>query len=413
VIWHAETDKAGEPPRMKLWMWMLAAVVVVAAGVGIAVIAANKDDDEAVTPATTEEEPADTTVESTSPEATDSVPSDDTTETVPVTEPAEEDTTPDTAPPSSDEVADAPAGLIGDRDKPVAVGSIADIGGGWRLQILNVNPDAADAIIAENQFNEPPPAGSTFTLVTVALGYFGLEDPKTTFETTISAVGASNVELSGTCGVVPQELNTFGEMFSGGVVQGNICFVTTPEDAASLQVYGSGDFFGGDAVFMDASKPPTGAVPMASLSGPQPGAASTPDRLAPIAIGTSADIGAGWQLTVTGPASDITDTVQAENQFNDPPPDGFRFVGVPVAYTYGGAGSASAFAVTANAVGSGNLSLQNNCGVIPGEFDLSADVFAGGSVSGTVCFIAPADSPTFVLYATADFGVGNAMFATS
>ena len=61
------------------------------------------------------------------------------------------------------------------------VGSIADIGGGWRLQILNVNPDAAAVISAENSFNEPPPAGSTFTLVTIALGYFGLEDPKTTF----------------------------------------------------------------------------------------------------------------------------------------------------------------------------------------------------------------------------------------
>jgi hypothetical protein len=303
--------------------------------------------------------------------------------------------------------------LLGDRGNPVPVGQIADIGGGWRLQILDVNPDATAAILAENSFNEPPPDGSTLTLIAVALGYFGLEDPKTTFETTISAVGASNVELADSCGVVPQELIDLGQVFSGGVVRGNLCFVTTPADAASLQVYGTGDFFGGEPVFIDASKPPVGAVPMASLSGPQAGAASTPDRLAPTAIGAAADIGDGWQLIVTGPATDITDAVHAANEFNDPPPDGSRFIGVPVTYAYSGAGSASPFAVTAGAVGDGNLALPNNCGVIPGEFELSADVFAGGVVSGTLCFIAPVDGPAFVIYATADFTVDNVMFATT
>ena len=152
----------------------------------------------------------------------------ETGESAPVTEPIEQ-TTPETVAASSDVVAGAPVGLHGDRSNPVAVGEIADIGDGWRLQILNVNADAA-AVISANQFNDPPPAGSTFTLVTVALGYFGLEDPKTTFETTISTVGAWNVELVGSCGVVPQELSDFGDVFSGGVVQGNICFVTTPEE---------------------------------------------------------------------------------------------------------------------------------------------------------------------------------------
>jgi hypothetical protein len=412
VIWDAATDGAGAPKRKKLWIWAVVALVVVAAGVGIAVTAGKKDDDAAVSPATTEEESADSTIEATSPKVTDATVTEESSESVPVTEPARE-TSPATTPDSSDVVAGAPVGQRGDRTTPVPVGEIADIGGGWRLQILNVNPDAAAAISAENSFNEPPPEGSTFTLVTVALGYFGLEDPKTSFETTISAVGASNVELVGSCGVVPQELNTFGQLFSGGVVQGNICFVTTPEDVASLQVYGAGDFFGGDPVFIDASKPPAGAVPMAPLSGPQAGAASTPDRLAPTAIGTAADIGDGWQLTVTGPATDITDAVHAENEFNDPPPEGSRFNGVPVTYAYSGAGSASPFAVTAGAVGAGNLSLPNNCGVIAGDFDISADVFAGGSVSGTLCFIAPADSPAFVIYATADFSAGNIMFATS
>ena len=300
MISDAATDKSGGPKRMKLWIWLVVALVVVAV-VGVAVSAGNKNDEDSVNPVATEEESTDAT----SPQATDST-SPETSESVPLTEPTAQ-TTPETTPASSDVVAGAPVGLHGDRSNPVPVGEIADIGDGWRLQILNVNPDAAAAISAENQFNEPPPAGSTFTLITVALGYFGLEDPKTTFETTISAVGASNVELIDSCGVVPQELSNFGQVFFGGVVQGNICFVTTPEDAASLQVYGTGSLFGEDPVFIDASKPPAGAVPMASIPGPQAGATSTPDRLAqPRSVLPLTSVKAGNSLSPAQPPTSLT-----------------------------------------------------------------------------------------------------------
>ena len=390
-------------------MWLLA-LIAIAAG-AVAVVVSRNDNNEAASPATSEIEPTAASPESTSPPQTDSVAPASTEPPAAAT--GEPTTVPATTVATSDEVPGSPAGITGDRSNPVPVGAVADIGSGWRLQILNVNPDAAAAVAAENGFNEPPPAGSTLTLITVALGYFGLDDPKSAFDTTISAVGTGNVELTGECGVVPQELDTFGEIFAGGVAVGNICFVTTPQDAAALQVYASGDFFGEDQVFLDASSTPANVVQMAALSGPQPGATSTPPRLGPKPIGTPADIGAGWQLTVSGPATDITDQVLAENQFNSPPPDGFRFIGVNVTYSYAGDGSASAFAVTTKAVGDFNLSLPTDCGVTPGEIDLTADIFAGGSVSGIVCFIAPAASPTFVLYASADFTGSNAMFATA
>ena len=391
------------------WVWLLA-VIAVAAGV-VAVAASSNDNNKATSSGTSQSESSGAPVVSTSPPQTDSVAS-ATTEPATTTATDETTTVPTTTASAADEVAGAPAGVKGDRSKPVPAGAIADIGAGWRLQILNVNPDAAAVVAAENQFNEPPPAGSTLTLVTVALGYFGLDDPKSAFDTTISAVGAGNVELTGQCGVLPQELDSFGEIFAGGVVVGNICFVTTPQDAGALQVYASGGFFGGDQVFLDGSIAPANAVPMAALPRPQSGAASTSARLGPKPIGTPADIGSGWKLTVTGPATDITDQVLADNQFNAAPPDGFRFIGVSVTYSYAGEGSASAFAVTTKAVGDSNLSLSTDCGVTPGEIDLTADIFSGGSVSGTVCFVAPATSPGFVLYATADFTGSNAMFAT-
>ena len=408
MIWDAAPPNVSWLRRKALhaphWVWLLA-LIAIAAG-AVAVVVSRNDNNEAASPATSEIEPT-----AASPPQTDSVAPASTEPPAAAT--GEPTTVPATTVAASDEVPGSPAGISGDRSNPVPVGAVADIGSGWRLQILNVNPDAAAAVAAENGFNEPPPAGSTLTLITVALGYFGLDDPKSAFDTTISAVGTGNVELTGECGVVPQELDTFGEIFAGGVAVGNICFVTTPQDAAALQVYASGDFFGEDQVFLDASSTPANVVQMAALSGPQPGATSTPPRLGPKPIGTPADIGAGWQLTVSGPATDITDQVLAENQFNSPPPDGFRFIGVNVTYSYAGDGSASAFAVTTKAVGDFNLSLPTDCGVTPGEIDLTADIFAGGSVSGIVCFIAPAASPTFVLYASADFTGSNAMFATA
>jgi hypothetical protein len=330
-----------------------------------------------------------------------------------VTVASEAPPTPPTAPPASGEVPGTPAGTVGNRATPVPPGTVADIGGGWRVQVLSVNPDAEAAITAANQFNQPPPAGSTFTLVTVAVGYFGLEDPKSSFEATISAVGASNVELPAECGVIPQELDSFGDIFSGGVVVGNVCFVTTPPDVGSLQLYASGVLSSSDKVFLDAATSPAAAVPMAPLVGPQPGATATPSRLAPTALGTPADVGDGWKLTVTSAASDITDSLMAENQFRDPPPAGYRFFGVGVTYEYDGAGSASAFNVNTNAVGASNVAVSTNCGFFSTQIDLTADVFSGGSVSGTICFVVPSSSPQMVLYASATLNAADVTFATS
>lgn len=389
-------------------------------GGGVAVaMSRSGDDSEAVETAPTDvTEPAETSAgteppavtEATAVVVTTAAPATTVDTTVVTTEP--ETTVTSLAP--VDEVAGVPPGVKGDRASPVPAGAIADIGSGWRLQVLNVNPDAAAAVAAENPFNEPPPPGSTFALVTVALGYFGLEDPTSVFTTTISAIGTSSVELAAECGLIPQALDVFGDVFAGGVIVGNVCFVTTPADAAGLQLYATGDLFASEPVFLDARASPVGAVPMSALTGPQPGASSTPSRLAPTPLLGAADIGEGWRMAVGGAARDITDAVMAENSFNEPPPEGFRFIGVDVTYAYDGAGAGSVFSVTTKAVGSGNVELSWQCGVIPGEIDVSADVFAGGTVSGTVCFVVPASSSDLVVYATASFVGGSyVMFATS
>ncbi len=393
-----------------MWGW-LALVVVLVVGV-IGVVALTGDDGKgSLGPATTvlatgnstDDSPATSMVPITEPESVLTTP---TTEETAVTDP------PVTDPAfATDVVANAPVGITGDRDNPVPLGAIADIGAGWRLQVLEVVPDGAAAVAAASEFNDAPPAGSTFTLVKVALGYFGLDDPTSAFQPNISAVGAANLELATECGVLPNQLDSFVDIFSGGVVVGNICFVTTPRDSTSLQLYATGDFFQSDEVFLQANGSTAGLVQMAGMTGPQLGAASTPARLSPTALSTAVDLGVGWTMAVTGAARDITDVVMTDNQFNQPPPEGFRFIGVDVTYSFSGSGSAAAYQVTTKAVGDGNLELGSDCGVFPGEVDTFSDVFAGGSVAGTICFVVPSASQNTVLYAVADYGSQPIMFA--
>ena len=395
---------------LPLWGWLGIGLVAVV-GIGAVIVTSGDDDDKGTTPGNQT-----TVVVSTQPQ--DTAAPDETT-APDITEPestepesTEPEETVTTEPSSGGEVAGAPDGTRGTRDAPVAAGEIADIGGGWRLQVLGVTPDAAALVAAENEFNDPPPAGSTFTLVSVAMGYFGLEDPKAAYEPSVSALGGSSVELESGCGSIPDELYVFNDLFAGGVLVGNLCFVTTPADAAGLQLYATGDFFSSDdAVFLEVAQP-AAATAMAGLRGPQDGADSTPGRLQPTPLNTAAEVGDGWSVTVSSGARDITDSVLAENSFNEPPPEGFRFIGVDVIYTFNGDGSDSAFTVSTYAVADSNVQLSSDCGVISSPIDDFVDVFAGGSVAGTMCFVVPSDGGTLTLYSRAGFDAGPVMFGT-
>jgi hypothetical protein len=302
-----------------------------------------------------------------------------------------------------DAVEGAPAGVQGSRSAPVPVGEIADVGDGWRLQVLNVVEDGTGAVLGENQFNDQPPPGARFTLVQVALGYFGTSDPASDTFLTVSGVAAANTELDSDCGVIPNPLPIFADYFAGGVAVGNVCFVTTPSDAGVLQLYASNGF-GDNEVFLAAIPPMAPLAPMVGLVGPRDGAAATPKRLDATPIGTAANAGEGWTVTVTGPAFDITDATLAENQFNSPPPAGFRFVAVPVSYAYNGSGSSSGFTVSMRAVADSNISLDTDCGVTPSAIDVFADVFSGGALAGNLCFVVPAEAVgSLVLYGSAGF----------
>jgi hypothetical protein len=414
----------GEAPKrgVPVWAWIVGGVLLLVI-VGALVLTFTGGDDDKDASDTTEQ-----TDDTDAPEDTEA-PDDTTVETAvdttipPLTLPST--VAPDTivpgteappvtdATPSADEVAGAPAGITGDRTTPVPAGQIADAGNGWRLQVLEVVPDATAQVAAASEFNDPAPAGSQFTLVKVAMGYFGTDDPQSLFLPTITGVGPSNAELDTSCGTVPQPLDLFVDAFAGGVAVGNLCFIATPDDAANLQLFMVADFFDEEGTFLQAAPPAAPPTPMAGLPGPQPGATSTDGRNAKVPLNTPTAVDPEWTLTVTGAARDITDAVAAENEFNDPPPEGFRFVGVDVTLAYNGSGSAAPFEVTTNVVDNGNIQRGSFCGVFANELDSFTDLFAGGSASGTLCYVVPADQIGNMVIYTSPFDADRLFFATS
>jgi hypothetical protein len=279
------------------------------------------------------------------------------------------------------EVAGAPAGVKGTFDAPVPSGQIADLGRGWRLQVLEVVPDWKDPSF----YLESIP-GKVFTRVRVVVGYFGVDDP--VGELFVQAMGPDNAEIFELAG------GTEHILFSGGVLARDLVFEVSAADPTAFVLYVDEQVYG-ETVVLDVA--PTTAAPMQGLIGPQSGARSTELRAAtPLSIGTTADIGEGWAVTVTGAARDVTDEVLASGSSVSEVPAGYRYVGVGVSFAYSGSEPANSYAVAFTALkalpSGSNLAYPSaTCNLVDSQ-DFAGnpiEVPSGGTVSGTMCFAVP------------------------
>ena len=120
---------------------------------------------------------------------------------------------------------------VGTRNNPVPIGTSRTIGD-WEVSVVSVDLDAADAVAAENQFNDPPAEGHAFVIVGVSAKYVGKESG--TFWTDVGGkiLGADGNTFSDRCGVIPEDLTDEGETFGGATVTGNLCYSA---DAAQLE----------------------------------------------------------------------------------------------------------------------------------------------------------------------------------
>jgi hypothetical protein len=127
------------------------------------------------------------------------------------------------------------------RETALSIGTSADVSGSWRVSVVSVTPDATAAVLAENQFNDPPAAGRQFFIARVSATYLGPGSARFDGSYRLRAVGPSAVSYStfqDSCGVIPDPLPD-PDVFSGGTVTGNVCWSVTTADAARLVMFDS------------------------------------------------------------------------------------------------------------------------------------------------------------------------------
>lgn len=109
----------------------------------------------------------------------------------------------------------------GSRANPFAIGT--PVGNDtWDLQ-LGTPREAWAEIKAENQFNDPPAEGMEFWIVPLEATYLGTETGLAWLDIDVKFVGSDNRTYDGYCGVIPGNLNDVGELYEGGVAEGNVC----------------------------------------------------------------------------------------------------------------------------------------------------------------------------------------------
>lgn len=132
----------------------------------------------------------------------------------------------------------------GSRENPLPIGETVS-NQDWQVT-LGAPREAGAEIAAENPFNEPPEPGMEFWLVPVTATYTGSETGNTMFGISVKFVGSDNRTYDGRCGVIPTPFEEVGELYAGGVAEGNVC-VAVPAGAQGLWTVTTG--FVGEPVF--------------------------------------------------------------------------------------------------------------------------------------------------------------------
>jgi len=273
----------------------------------------------------------------------------------------------------------------------VATGLGHSTSDGLWIRVTAIDRDAEAEVLAENMFNDPPPSGEVFVMVTLEVINEGgsVNEIVRLDEFDYSFVGSSQVvytPASNSCGVTPNELEA--SVFKGGAASGTVCVSIPADEVDSLAMFYDASFFGSDRswfsldqeIFSEAQ--PTVSIDLA----PRP---------VPVSSGLGYSTSDGLWIRVTAIDRDAEPEVMAENMFNDPAPAGEAFVMVTLDVVNEGGSENEYVSVSQydySFVGSRQvvyIPASNSCGVIPN--DLDASYFKGGLATGAVCVSVPED----------------------
>jgi len=301
-------------------------------------------------------------------------------------------------------------GYAGTTDDPIPRSVAAPVGGGFVVYVNDINLDAFDEIAALSEFANEPEDGHTFVLINVTVGYVGPDEPESLGSVMPTLIGGSSkvgINNFG-CGGFPGQLaSRSAKMFVGGVTSGGMCFSVPDADVDGLLLSVEGTFLSDSGIIFDPTVEAGTPVPVTGSNGPVAEAAFTAARQDPSPLGSAVDLGEGWTMTVNGVDANGAAVALEASEFNEPPPEGFVYVLLDHELSYDGAdASSSGFSVDVELVGNSNVSADSNCGVfgLPDEIDRFADVFQGGTISGTSCYLVDeSDLDSLVVFASADF----------
>lgn len=290
----------------------------------------------------------------------------------------------------------------GTMEDPVPPGVWATVGTMTAVVLAN-EPNATAAVLAENEFNEEPAAGNQFVLWRVAVTNHGNEPTQLFAKVSFSVVGPSSVayDASAYCGVVPDQLDEFRDVFPGGTIEGNLCWEVAAEDAGELRLLVDGVLTADTRTVFDAAGTSTPlAVDYPTPNDPESdGPVGT--RGNPHSIGDTVAVG-DWSITVTGAIPNATVDVLGESPLNDSPPSGrqYSIVGIEATYT-GTESDLLVISTSFNTVGPLGVAYTGTdfCGVLPDELDVFAEAFPGGTVAGNLCWsVKKEDADDLLLY---------------
>jgi Ca2+-binding RTX toxin-like protein len=122
------------------------------------------------------------------------------------------------------------------RERPFPFGVPASTLDGWALQVVATAPDATAAVLAENPFNDPPPVGGVFSIARLRATRTGAGAESFDAGFRARAVGSAAVvytTFENSCGVIPEPFPET-DVFTGGQVEGNVCWAVPAVEAGSL-----------------------------------------------------------------------------------------------------------------------------------------------------------------------------------
>ncbi|THV42339.1 hypothetical protein [Glycomyces buryatensis] len=133
------------------------------------------------------------------------------------------------------------------------------------------------------------------------------------------------------------------------------------------------------------------------------------DPNSPLPSGSAVDIG-DWNVSFSNVVPDSTDTILAENEFNEPPDDGHQFFMFQVDAIYEGSDSGFAWDDIELGIYFNNTLYTDECGVIPNDLFETPEVYEGGTASGNACVEVPSDGVDAAVISVEDYWETSARY---